>query len=185
MKYISYTLAVLTLATTVWGRPIPFPKEYFPVKAAKYLGRVEGANQFISSSATIGLANAPQDGYANFYTFNGKEYHPTACAAFQFAHPVYGNLNITYRHTDRVFLGDTCVGAYCGISPSFFVFVSLNGGNWSYVPFPDATRYFRTHAVYPVDSFKNALAFQQVVVCRGGGGHAKDNIELSDIRVRR
>jgi hypothetical protein len=102
----------------------------------------------------------------------------SSCAHYTFEAPV-STLVMRYRHTSAAIAGDSCSGESCGTAVSPLLFVD-DGSGWVRVSGLDTAT-----TDWAVVSATLDAPSTDVMLCRGGAGHARDNLQVSYVRVAR
>ncbi len=103
----------------------------------------------------------------------------SSCAHWEFEAAHTTPLAMRYRQTATPIVGDSCSGDACGTSMGIVVFTSADGVSWSRQSFETPLREeWRVSEVTPDSEYRHVLA------CRGGAGHARENLQVSWVRTR-
>ncbi len=108
----------------------------------------------------------------------------SSCAQVTYAAPIHvKRISVGHQAVTGV-CGDACTSA-CGTSGTGLVFID-NGGSWQYVGWlPRATAPVTT--IFPPNSGGPVAGdfgvTDKILVCRGSGGHHRDNIVMANVRI--
>lgn len=98
----------------------------------------------------------------------------SGCLKLNFGSVKSADIRVMARHRGNTPV-DQCVVPYCGTSPGFYVFSSHDGLNWDYNYYSKLSTSYKSLNITVANPFRYAL------ICRGAGGHARDNIEITNI----